>query len=244
MQIKWFSGWLLLAALALSACSEESAAPNFKPYPVKESKPTPAKGEEENKSPMAGKVTQSLQALKSDIGGDADPVKVAKALKARPPTSGPEPMLLLDKNKVPLIPVLHNTIKLNYYECDGLVAPWFRELVVAEMNYFSALISLPLVDGQHCVVSIGTPSGLTPGRISIDIHETAERLKDCLSAKLCAQFRSVSLIEKGTTLYRSYFLSDMSRKMMSRQCVTNEGKWFKDKNCYDVSPPPPPPPKL
>ena len=229
---------LWLSVMALSACSDDSAnSPNFKPYPTKVAKETPKPAEAD--APTSGKVAQSLEALKEDLGGDADPVKVAKALKARPPTSGPEPMLLLDKDKNPLIPVLHNTIKLNYYECDGLVAPWFRELVVAEMNYFSALINLPLVDGKNCVVSIGTTNGLTPGRISIDVHETPERLKDCLSAKLCAQFRSMSLIEKGTTLYRSYFLSDMGRKLISRQCVDHKGKWFKDKNCYDVPPPPP-----
>lgn len=228
---------LLASVMVLSACSDDNpTSPNYKPYPGKSTKEAPKGTEAE--APTSSKVAQSLQALKDDMGSDADPVKVAKALKARPPNSGPEPMLLLDKNKTPLVPVLHNTIKLNYYECDGVVAPWFRELVVAEMNYFSALMNLPLVDGKHCVVSIGTTSGLTPGRISIDLHETPERLKDCLSAKLCGQFRSMSLIEKGTTLYRSYFLSDMGRKMISRQCVNHEGKWFKDKNCYDVDPPP------
>ena len=232
---KWFLAPFLLTLLLLSACSDDGPSANYKPYPTKASKNTPSDSTSEG--PIASKSTQSLEALKDDMNSDSDPVKVAKALKARPPNSGSEPMLMLDKNKTPLIPVLHNTIKLNYYECDGLVAPWFRELVVAETNYFSALINLPLVDGKNCVVSIGTTNGLTPGRISIDLHETPERLKDCLSAKLCGQFRSMSLIEKGTTLYRSYFLSDMGRKLISRQCVNHEGKWFKDKNCYDVPPP-------
>jgi hypothetical protein len=235
--LKRYFAPLLLAWLVVSGCSEETRSANHKPYPTKAQKADPGGAQPDANGPTAEQSAKRLETLKEDMDGDSDPVKVAKALKARPPTSGPEPMLLLDKNKTPLIPVLHNTIKLNYYECDGLVAPWFRELVVAEANYFSALINLPLVDGKNCVVSIGTTNGLTPGRISIDLHETPERMKDCLSAKLCGQFRSMSLIEKGTTLYRSYFLSDMGRKLISRQCVNHEGKWFKDKNCYDVPPP-------
>ena len=236
MLTRYFAPFLL-TLLVVSGCSEEARTANYKPYPTKTQKADSSEAEANANGPTSEQTAKRLEALKEDMDGDSDPVKVAKALKARPPTSGPEPMLLLDKNKTPLIPVLHNTIKLNYYECDGLVAPWFRELVVAEANYFSALINLPLVDGKNCVVSIGTTNGLTPGRISIDLHETPERMKDCLSAKLCGQFRSMSLIEKGTTLYRSYFLSDMGRKLISRQCVTHKGKWFKDKNCYDVDPP-------
>jgi hypothetical protein len=50
----------------------------------------------------------------------------------------------------------------------------------------------------------------------------------------CPVFRSISLIPKDKVLYRSYFLSDMSRKLISQQCVTDKGKLHTDTTCYTV----------
>jgi hypothetical protein len=65
-------------------------------------------------------------------------------------------MLLLGPKNRPYSEPLLNTTKMDYYDCDGIVAPWFRELLVAEMNYFAELNELPFVKGDACVVSIGT----------------------------------------------------------------------------------------
>ena len=119
-------------------------------------------------------------------------------------------------------------------DCNGIVAPWFRELVVAEMNYFAELVELPFVKGDACVVSIGTDRSLTPGRINIHLYVNQQRLNACVRNEQCPVFRSISLIPKDTVLYRSYFLSDMSRKLISQQCVTAKGKLYPDTTCYTV----------
>ena len=80
----------------------------------------------------------------------------SRALLARPPQSGAEPMLLLGPKNKPYTELLVHTTKLDYYDCNGIVAPWFRELLVAEMNYFAELVELPFVKGDACVVSICT----------------------------------------------------------------------------------------
>ena len=158
----------------------------------------------------------------------------SRALLARPPQSGAEPMLQLGPKRRPYTDVLVHTTKLDYYDCKGIVAPWFRELVVAEMNYFAELSELPFVSGEACVVSIGTDKSLTPSRVSIHLYTNQQRLTACIRNEECPVFRSINLIPKDNVLYRSYFLSDMSRKLISQQCVTATGKLFPDTTCYSV----------
>ena len=143
-------------------------------------------------------------------------------------------MLLLAAKNRPMTESIANTSKLEYFDCDGIVAPWFRELVVAEMNYFAELSELPFVKGDACVVSIGTSKSLTPGRISIHLYTNVQRLTSCIRSEQCPVFRSVSLIPKDLVLYRSYFLSDMSRKLIAQHCVTDKGKLHSDTTCYTV----------
>jgi hypothetical protein len=102
------------------------------------------------------------------------------------------------------------------------------------MNYFAELNELPFVKGDACVVSIGTSRSLTPGRVSIHLYTNAMRLKACVHNEQCPVFRSISLIPKGEVLYRSYFLSDMSRKLIAQNCVTDKGKLHSDTTCYTV----------
>ena len=78
----------------------------------------------------------------------AETPNASRAILARPPQSGKEPMLLLGPKNKPYSEPLLNTTKMDYYECDGIVAPWFRELLVAEMNYFAELNELPFVKGD------------------------------------------------------------------------------------------------
>ena len=158
-----------------------------------------------------------------------------RATLARPPTSGPEPMMKLGPKNKPYTELLHHTLKLDYYDCEGIVAPWFRELLVAEMNYFGELNQMPFINGQTCVVTIGTDKSLTPGRISVQFYGNAQKLSDCVRNEVCLHFRSVNLIEKDNQrIYRSYFLSDISRKTVAQYCVTDKGKLHMDTTCYSV----------
>lgn len=162
------------------------------------------------------------------------PPSGSRAMLARPPQSGKEPMMLLGAKNKPFTEPIYFTDKLKYFECDGIVAPWFRELIVAEMNYFAELVDMPFVKGDACVVSMGTDKSLTPGRMSIHLYTNGERLSACIRNEKCPVFRSVNLIPKGEVLYRSYFLSDMSRKLIAQHCVTAKGKLHSDKTCYEV----------
>jgi hypothetical protein len=167
-------------------------------------------------------------------GAFAEEKVASKSLLARPPQSGNEPMLRLGPKNKPYTDLIQHTLKLDYYDCAGIVAPWFMELLVAEMNYFAELAEMPFVKGDACVVSIGTAKSLTPGRISIHLYTNQQRLNACIRDEQCPTFRSVNLIPKGQVLYRSYFLSDMSRKLIAQYCVTDKGKLHADTTCYTV----------
>ena len=213
------------ASLALS---QDKPEPRFKPYPVKKGQEErPASREEPAEAPSGS--TPSSNTSPSPFG-----ITPSKSLLSRPPTSGKEPMMRLDSQNKPMTEPVHETDRLVYYECRGTVGPWFAELMVAEMNYFNELVSLPFVNGSACVVSLGTSKSLSPGRLSVQFYDSVRAMNDCVRDDRCTIFRSVSLVPKSDGLYRSYFLSDLARKLIAQHCVTPKGKWHRDTTCYGI----------
>ena len=218
---------LLLLALAMVGCSDDKPAneAKFKPIPEKR---TTTPQEEENFSRRVEAVLN--EGAQSAEGQEQAP----RASKARPPNSGKDPMIRLTKNGMPLGEVVYHNDKLDYYECKGLVAPWFLELVVAEMNYFNELAELPFVDPKTCIVTYGTDKSLTPGRIGIQLFETNRQFERCIKNEECPVFRTVNFVPNKTAIMRSYFFSDFSRRLIQHHCVTDTGKWHRDQTCYTV----------
>jgi hypothetical protein len=219
-----------LMLVGLTACSEDkpAAEPKFKPIPEKRSA-TPQ--EEENFSRRVQAVLN--EGVESQEGQDEAP----RASQVRPPNSGKDPMLRLSKDNKPLGEVVYNNDKIDYYECSGIVAPWFLELVVAEMNYFNELIELPFVDPKTCIVTYGTERSLTPGRIGIQLFESPRQFDRCIRHEQCPIFRTVNFVPNRTAIMRSYFFSDVSRQLIQHHCVTDTGKWHRDQTCYTVENP-------
>ena len=230
--LKTFCSGLLACLLSLLATpfvvAQDKPEPRFKPYPVK-------KNQEERSASDASPANHAASEGASSSGLSSPfGVTPSKSLLSRPPTSGKEPMMRLDAQNKPLTEPVHETDRLIYYECRGTVAPWFAELMVAEMNYFNELVSLPFVDGSACVVSLGTAKSLSPGRLSVQFYGNVRAMNDCVRDDRCSVFRSVSLVPKSDGLYRSYFLSDLTRKLIAQHCVSSKGKWHKDTTCYGV----------
>jgi hypothetical protein len=220
----------LLMVLALAACSDDkpSSEPKFKPIPEKRAT-TPQ--EEESFSRRVEAVLN--EGAQSDEGKQEAP----KASKARPPNSGKDPMIRLSKEGLPLGEVVHHSDKLDYYECKGVVASWFLELVVAEMNYFNELSELPFVDPKTCILTYGTDKSLTPGRLGIQLYENSRQFERCIKNEECPVFRTVNFVPNKTAIMRSYFFSDFSRRLIQHHCVTDTGKWHRDQTCYTVENP-------
>ena len=146
-------------------------------------------------------------------------------------------MIRLTKDGKPLGEVVYHNDKLDYYECTGLVAPWFLELVVAEMNYFNELSELPFVDPKTCILTYGTDRSLTPGRIGIQLYENSRQFERCIKNEECPVFRTVNFVPNRTAIMRSYFLSEFSKRLIQHHCVTDTGKWHRGQTCYTVENP-------
>jgi hypothetical protein len=207
--------------------SEDKPEPKFKPYPSKKSGESK---EEDASTKSSGSSSSKGSALSNKPFG----VEPNLSLKHRPPASGNEPLLRLDSKLKPLTEPVYENDRLTFYDCQGVLGRWFQELITAEMNYFNELVELPMVNGQACVVGIGTTKSLTAGRINVQLYASTRQMNDCVRDDRCPIFRSVSLIPKTDNVYRSYFLSDLNRKLISQQCVTSKGKLHPDTTCYTV----------
>ena len=218
---------LLALVFVLSACSDSKpeAEPKFKPIPEKraDNKGDPATFDRRVQAVM-NEGSQSQEGL----------AEAPRAAKARPPNSGKEPMVLLDTTNRPLGEVVYHKDKMDYYECKGIVAPWFRELIVAEMNYFNELADLAFVDPEHCIVTYGTEKSLTPGRIGVQLFETRKEFDKCVRGDFCPIFRTVNFVPINKSLMRSYFLSNTNSKEIFQHCVTDTGKWHRNSTCYTI----------
>jgi hypothetical protein len=225
----------LSVSLALSnLCFGEDKpdAPKFKPIPSKaelRAQESGSSGGSSNRPTDVDQIPQSF--LDSVLDSSGHPLK---SLRAHPPTSGREPMLLLGPKNKPMIDIVVHTYKLDYYDCQGVVAPWFREVLVAELNYFSEIAKIPMVDGVLCLVSVANENHLTPGRISVNFFSSNKEMTTCTTGKFCSTYRSVSMILKGPRVFRQYFLSDVGKSVLSQNCVTDKGKWYKNSTCYTV----------
>jgi hypothetical protein len=220
---------ILLLSVALVGCSDDKPTEaKFKHIPEKR---TTTPQEEES-------FTRKVEAVLNEGAQSAEGQEQApRASKARPPNSGKDPMIRLTKEGMPLGEVVYHNDKLDYYECTGLVAPWFLELVVAEMNYFNELSELPFVDPKTCILTYGTEKSLTPGRIGIQLYENSRQFERCIKNEECPVFRTVNFVPNRTAIMRSYFLSEFSKRLIQHHCVTDTGKWHRGQTCYTVENP-------
>ena len=53
------------------------------------------------------------------------------------PSTGKEPMLMIDDQLEPLTKPTYQLIKRDLYDCQGMVAPWLQNLLVAELNFLA-----------------------------------------------------------------------------------------------------------
>jgi len=222
----WVVGIVLLSVFLMAACNEDKPTSKYIPIPDKKQADT------KQDANLLNRRVESV--LNEGLESKEGIAEAPRASKARPPNSGKEPMMMLDKNKKPLGEIVYHSDKLDYYECKGIVAPWFLELVVAEMNYFNEIAELQFVDPKTCIVTLGTDKSLTPGRISIQLFETSKQFDRCIRSEECPIFRTLNLVPNRNALFRSYFLSDNSRKLIQHQCVTDTGKWHRNETCYTV----------
>lgn len=145
-----------------------------------------------------------------------------------------DPMLTLGLNHLPMTDIIKAQEKENFYTCQGVVAHWFLDILSEEMNYFAGLSKLVSIDPAVCVISIENEKSLTPGLITIRLYQTFDQLNNCIQRHQCKIEHNVTLVIKHNGVYRSYFLTDLQHERYVEHCVSDQGQWFKNTNCYKI----------
>ena len=145
-----------------------------------------------------------------------------------------DPMLTLGPNHLPMTDIIKAQEKENFYTCQGVVALWFLDILSEEMNYFAGLSKLVSIDPAVCVISIENEKSLTPGLITIHLYQNFDQLNNCIQRHKCKIEHNVTLVIKQNGVYRSYFLTDLQHERYVEHCVSDQGQWFKNTNCYKI----------
>jgi hypothetical protein len=145
-----------------------------------------------------------------------------------------DPMLTLGLNHLPMTEIIKAQEKENFYACQGVVAHWFLDILSQEMNYFAGLSKLVTIDPSVCVISIENEKSLTPGLMTIRLYQTFDQLNNCIQRHKCKIEHNVTLVIKRNGVYRSYFLTDLQHERYVEHCVSDQGQWFKNTNCYQI----------
>lgn len=160
---------------------------------------------------------------------DARPVHVALDGVAR---KGAEPMLMLSDELEPLANPTYVHKKRDLYDCDGMVAPWFQKMLVAELNFLATQDKLQHITKPVCLLIVDKDLGPKEGRFSVHFYEDAQELRECAINHRCKLARNVSLVLKNQLVYRSYFLSDFKREKYYQHCITPDDMWVANTTCY------------
>jgi hypothetical protein len=150
------------------------------------------------------------------------------------PSKGKEPMLMIDDQLEPLSKPTYQLIKRDLYDCQGMVAPWLQNLLVAELNFLAEKSNLKLIEKPVCLLNVDKDESPKNGRFSVHFYKDSEELKACVFHQHCESARNVSLVLKNQLVFRSYFLSDFKREKFYQHCVTPESNWIANTTCYTV----------
>jgi len=150
------------------------------------------------------------------------------------PSKGKEPMLMIDDQLEPLTKPTYQLIKRDLYDCQGMVAPWLQNLLVAELNFLAEKSNLKLIEKPVCLLNVDKDESPKNGRFSVHFYKDSEELKACVFHQHCESARNVSLVLKNQLVFRSYFLSDFKREKFYQHCVTPESNWIANTTCYTV----------
>ena len=150
------------------------------------------------------------------------------------PSKGKEPMLMIDDQLEPLTKPTYQLIKRDLYYCQGMVAPWLQNLLVAELNFLAEKSNLKLIEKPVCLLNVDKDESPKNGRFSVHFYKDSEELKACVFHQHCESARNVSLVLKNQLVFRSYFLSDFKREKFYQHCVTPESNWIANTTCYTV----------
>ena len=167
-------------------------------------------------------------------GGHGAPKKVEPTVS----TLFDPAIIKLDGNNRPLTPLFQTNPAADYFLCHKTVNKKYQETILNEMNTFADRMNLPRAQDMPCMVKITKPHTKFPGAVFIEFYVDEKSAVSCIRLNNCVSTRLVMLYPKDKKaktvqeIYRSYVLTDERKYKRSSFCVSPEGQFLGEKNCY------------
>lgn len=167
-------------------------------------------------------------------GGHGAPKKVEPTVS----TLFDPAIIKLDGNNRPLTPLFQSNEVADYFLCHKTVNKKYLETILNEMNTFADRMNLPRAQEMPCMVKVSKPNTKFPGAVFIELYVDERSAASCIRLNNCVSTRIVMLYPKDKKaktiqeIYRSYVLTDERRYKRSSFCVSPDGQFLGDKNCY------------
>jgi hypothetical protein len=167
--------------------------------------------------------------------------KDAHGKKPEPPAYSAlyDPKLIkLNSANRPFTEPKRSTKHADYFLCRGVLRDRFRETILAEMNTFADRMDLPRAMDVPCMVKVAKPNAKFPGAIYVEFYTDDKAALACMRGGDCGATRLMMLFPKDKTgkkskeIYRSYVLTDEKQYTRGAFCVSPDGQFLGEKNCY------------
>ncbi len=219
--------------------AKEPPAPPPKPEPKDDGHGKKEEKKEEKKDEK--KKDDKKDDKKKDDKKKDDKKKDAHDKKAEPPAMSAlydAKLIKLDPTNRPFTEPTRSTKHADYYLCRGVLRDKFRQIILAEMNTFADRMDLPRAMEVPCMVKVAKPGTKFPGAIYVEFYTDDKAALSCIKSGDCGATRLMMLYPKDKTgkkskeIYRSYVLTDEKQYTRGAFCVSPDGQFLGDKNCY------------
>lgn len=230
---------------------EKYDEPQLKPKepPAPPPKPEPkaaSEGKKEEKKKDDGHADPKKDDKKKDEPKKDDKKKDSHgkdghAKKAEPPALSAlydAKLIKLDPTNRPFTQPTRSTKHADYFLCRGVLRDKFRQTILAEMNTFADRMNLPHAMEVPCMVKVAKPNAKLPGAIYVEFYTDDKAALACMRGGDCGATRLMMLFPKDKTgkkskeIYRSYVLTDEQQYTRGAFCVSPNGQFLSEKNCY------------
>ena len=170
---------------------------------------------------------QALASSDAGSGGHASSTSPSRSFE------GIEPLFYLDSKRRPYIEPFHKTDSAEFFICRGTIGEWYRRLNAQDFNKLAARDGLAEVSGSTCALQlINTHTGKKLPIVAIQMFVSSDAMRNCLLSDNCQQARQVIVYLRKRTLYRSFILSDVKKRVHRQYCLDNQSEVIAETSCW------------
>lgn len=146
---------------------------------------------------------------------------------------GIEPLFYLDSKRRPYIEPFHKTDSDEFFICRGTIGDWYRQMNVRDFNKLAARDGLAEVTGSTCALQlIKTHTGKKLPIVSIQMFVSSDAMRNCVLSDTCPQTRQIIVYLRQRTLYRTFILTDLKKRVQRQYCLDNQSEIIAETSCW------------